>query len=69
MNAEQEVVRLLGDVEKVYIELLESGSPAEGADCDETAERFDEVAVERRFGFQIEKADLAGGAEVELLQD
>ena len=46
---------------------MEGYGPSEGADCDEATERFNEMAVERGFGFEIQKADLTGGAEVVFL--
>lgn len=59
----------MGDIEEGEIYFLEVGRPAEGADCDKAAQRFDKVAVEGRFRLEVEETDLSGGAEVVFLKD
>lgn len=61
------VVGFLGCVEVLQVKGDEGGGPTKRADCGEAGESREEVRVKRRFGFEVEDADSAGGEEVEFL--
>lgn len=69
LDAEEEVIRPLRGVEKRVVLAEHGGGPGEGADGRQPGQDLGEVGEERGFRFEVDVAELAGGAEVVLLQE
>lgn len=59
----------MGGFEEEEMLSEEGGGPVIGAEGGEAGEGFDEVCVEGGFCFEVQESDLAGGSEVEFLND